>query len=126
VILGILATLGVGQYTVARERQLGKEAQANLKLIRAAERIYRMENATNSYTNCSCSSGAQCNGATGCNTLLRLSLTPRYWFYAVINATNSDFEALADRNATGTYGDCIWSINHTQEDPVVRSGTCAQ
>ncbi|MCM8795768.1 MAG: prepilin-type N-terminal cleavage/methylation domain-containing protein, partial [Candidatus Omnitrophica bacterium] len=43
IIIGILATFGISQYIPARERALGKEAIANLKLIAAAERIYRME-----------------------------------------------------------------------------------
>jgi prepilin-type N-terminal cleavage/methylation domain-containing protein len=43
VIIGVLATLGFAQYGTYRERTLDQEAQANLRLIVAAERIYRME-----------------------------------------------------------------------------------
>ena len=43
IILGILATLGLTHYGGVRERTLDREAQANLKLIIAAAKIYRME-----------------------------------------------------------------------------------
>lgn len=43
IILGILATLGLTQYGGVRERALDREAQANLRLIIAAAKIYRME-----------------------------------------------------------------------------------
>jgi len=43
VIVGILAALGLPQFTKAREHAMGKEAIVNLKLIAAAEKIYRME-----------------------------------------------------------------------------------
>lgn len=43
VILGVLATLALTHYGSYQERALDREAQANLKLIVAAEKIYRME-----------------------------------------------------------------------------------
>jgi prepilin-type N-terminal cleavage/methylation domain-containing protein len=43
VIVGILSTIGFSQYFAAKENALNKEAFANLKLVFAAERVYRME-----------------------------------------------------------------------------------
>lgn len=44
VILGILATIALSQYGGYRERTIDKEAEAHLRLIQAAQRIYRIEN----------------------------------------------------------------------------------
>jgi len=43
IIVGILATLAFVQYGGYRENSIDREAQANLRLIMAAERIYRIE-----------------------------------------------------------------------------------
>lgn len=120
IIIGILATLAVVQYIPARERNLGKEAQASLKLIRAAERIRRME--SGNYWPASSSE----TSITNINSNLSLMLTARYWNYTVTGGANT-FSASAKRNATsGTYAGCTWTINNTLEDPIVSSGTCAQ
>lgn len=43
IIMGILATLSLNTYARQKEHTLGKEAIANLKLIGAAQRIYRLQ-----------------------------------------------------------------------------------
>lgn len=43
VIVGIVASLGIFNYSGVKEDALKKEAFGNLKLIRAAERIYYLE-----------------------------------------------------------------------------------
>ncbi len=43
IIIGILAALTLPQYNKTKEHAIGKEAIASLKLIAAAEKIYRME-----------------------------------------------------------------------------------
>ena len=43
IIIGILAALALPGFGVTKERVLDKEAKANLALIQAAEKIYRME-----------------------------------------------------------------------------------
>jgi prepilin-type N-terminal cleavage/methylation domain-containing protein len=43
IIIGILAALALPGFGVSKERVLDKEAKANLALIQAAEKIYRME-----------------------------------------------------------------------------------
>jgi type II secretory pathway pseudopilin PulG len=46
IIVGIFSTLAITQYGGYRERALDREAIANLRLIQAAERIFRMEQGT--------------------------------------------------------------------------------
>ena len=43
VIIGVLAALMWPNYTAIKEKTLNREAKATLALIRAAEKIYRME-----------------------------------------------------------------------------------
>jgi len=43
IILGILVSLSIPVFTKTKERVLNREAAVNLRLIRAAEEIYRME-----------------------------------------------------------------------------------
>ncbi len=43
VLIGILAAIAIPNYSGVKEQVLDKEAQANLRLIIAAERIYNME-----------------------------------------------------------------------------------
>ncbi|MDD5465460.1 MAG: prepilin-type N-terminal cleavage/methylation domain-containing protein [Candidatus Omnitrophica bacterium] len=43
VIIGILAAIAWPNYSTMKEKTLDREAKANLALMRAADRIYRME-----------------------------------------------------------------------------------
>lgn len=43
VIIGILVILSLPQYSQIRERAFDREAKANLRLMQAAERFYRLE-----------------------------------------------------------------------------------
>lgn len=76
---------------------MGKEAVSNLKLIAAAERIYRMEN----------SFYGTCASAGDCNSMLKLMLHATNWHYAV----SGDVSAVT---ATATYvpnGACSYTIS---------------
>lgn len=42
-IIGILVAFALPQFAVTKERALDNEAKSNLKLIQAAEKIYKME-----------------------------------------------------------------------------------
>ncbi len=111
VIVGILATLGFINYTGVREHAVGKEAQANLKLIAAAEKIYRLE--TGGYYGPDSDIGM-------INTYLKLSLTgspDRSWDYAINSATASTFSAEAERIGSGGYLDCAYSIDQSLDEP---------
>lgn len=74
IIIGVLAILALPQLRVARVNALDREAQANLRLIQAAEKIYRME--ATFYTACA--------DRVAINTVLLLDIpdTPN-WTYAV-------------------------------------------
>jgi len=130
VIIGILAVLGSPQFTIIRERALSKEATTNLKLVAAAEKIYRMESTNNIYSACKCScpgdnvlNGCCDNTTDGCNYFLKLKLsstsTPQNWTYSTIAAgtgPSATFTAYANRTS-GTYSSCRYSINQSQDEP---------
>ncbi|MCM8795779.1 MAG: hypothetical protein NC928_03750, partial [Candidatus Omnitrophica bacterium] len=103
---------GISQYIPARERALGKEAIANLKLIAAAERIYRME--TGRY--CTDRSTPACHTLNAINTQLKLSLTTTNWTYAIRVPVSGGFTATADRNGSGGYLDCAYTLAHNDAD----------
>jgi prepilin-type N-terminal cleavage/methylation domain-containing protein len=113
IIIGIIATVGLINYTGVRERALGKEARANLKLVAAAERIYRMEYG--------CYYGPQAEEAN-INTFLKLSLPTaarRTWDYAITGggtATPDQFSSTASRT-TSTGATCTYTITQDQEEP---------
>jgi len=95
VIVVILASVGIAGYTKSREKAITREAMYNLKLIAAAQRVYRMEQGV--YVNCSCSDASGClNASSGCNALLKLSLNTNNWTYAVAGAPTA-----ANITATG-------------------------
>lgn len=98
IIIGILAILALSQYGSGKERALDKEAIANLKLVSAAERIYRME--ANFYYPYTGDSGTGTTGITNINTYLRLSLpagTNRNWDYYIYSGGTSGFDARGAR-----------------------------
>ena len=101
VIIGVLATLGITHYGVIREMAIDREATANLKLIIAANRIYRMETDGQWYTS---------TDVGQINTNLKLSLpagTDRNWNYASREVAGGVRCADAQRNG----GDArIWGM----------------
>lgn len=99
IIVGILAGLGMASYTGVKEKTLGKEAIANLKLIASAERIRRME--TGGYY---ISSNLQ-----NINDNLKLSLSDSNWAYSV-SGTAATF------SATATRGACIYTLTDSDAD----------
>lgn len=122
IIIGILGTLGFTQYAVVRERALGREAVATLKLIAAAQRVYRMEIAA--YY------GPNADQQT-INDNLRLSLPTaanRNWSYEITAADADTFTATATR----TIGDtpCTYTLSvpnaagQDDDTPTVAAGTC--
>lgn len=109
IIIGVLATLSVTHYGSYKERTLDREAQVNLKLIAAAEKIYRMEQTTfypgtgsqsdiatiNADLKLSLPAGSNRNWdytvwSTGCSSATRPpgQPSPRSWFFT-INDSNS-------------------------------------
>jgi type II secretory pathway pseudopilin PulG len=123
IIIGILATLGYTHYGTYQEKTLDREAQANLLLILAAERIARLESNDNLYPG----HGGN-NTNTGINTLLKMTLptTNPKWNYTLSNRNASaNFCAQAARNWTRTAKYfSIYSPNSTIPDPQPQSGQC--
>ena len=111
VIVGVLATLAVTQFSASRETALQKEAVANLKLIAAAEKIYRMELLSFTTGN----DNADING----RLRLMLPTTSSRWAYTVPTATPNAFCAQAQKVAAPASN---WSMDQSLEDPV--PGNC--
>jgi type II secretory pathway pseudopilin PulG len=115
-IIMILAGIAIPNFAKAKERALTKEAIANLKLIAAAERVYRMENLTY-------------YGPTGniglINSNLKLYFTNEtYWDYTITVATADTFTATAARLG-GPYAGCTFTLTHNDVDGEPNpSGTC--
>ncbi len=104
VIIGILVTFAAPQFAVTKERALDNEARANLKLIQAAEKIYKMEMGTYYPDGGSTSVIADIND----NLKLGLPASGANWTYTV-TATNP-----ATANATATRvgaGARVWTIS---------------
>ncbi|HTZ11412.1 MAG TPA: prepilin-type N-terminal cleavage/methylation domain-containing protein [Candidatus Margulisiibacteriota bacterium] len=102
IIIGVLVSFAAPQFAVTKERALDKEAQANLRLIQAAERIYKME--ISFYYPYSGSANRD-----GINTDLKLSLPAVNWGYAAYPTGQS----VATR--TGSDGR-TWTLNIDSED----------
>lgn len=120
VIAGVLATLGFVNYSGVREHSLGKEAIANLKLIAAAERIYRMEYGFYFPTTAAPFAGSTSDAGV-INTGLRLSLTTSRWTYGISGANTTQFTAAADRVGAGGNLDCQFQLTQSQEHPTANA-----
>jgi len=81
VIIGILMTFAAPQYLITKENALDKEAQANLGLLQAAQRVYRMEQQI--YYG-----GSGVSDPATINTNLRVQLNPTNWTYTVYGTGN--------------------------------------
>lgn len=115
VIIGILATLALPPYTRTREHALGKEAVTSLKLIVAAEKIYRLE-----YDTYWPPSGSN-TALSEINDNLKLSLVATSWDWS-ITGVGSSFTASADRKGIGPYSNCIYQID--PDDNLTTVGNC--
>ena len=106
VIIGVLISFAMPAYINSKRNTLDREAHTQLKLIRSAERVYRLE--IGGYVDCT--------DNTNCNALLNLDLPASgvsNWDYSVINSTVNVFQGQA-QNGGGTSD---WKIN--QLDDVV-------
>jgi len=107
VIVGILATIAVNSFFESAEKARDREAQANLKLISAAEKIYRLEN--NGYV--------ALNNAAEINQVLRLTIPVdnKHWTYSVTCSCATCFTATAQRNWSKTPKSC--TIDQDDDEP---------
>jgi prepilin-type N-terminal cleavage/methylation domain-containing protein len=111
VIIGVLATISVSHFSGYNEGALEKEAKSNLKLIAAAEKIYRLE--VGQYVNAS--------NETVINSVLRLMLpansTAKNWNYTVTtNVGNTTFNATSTRTK-GPMKNTVYYMTNTDEEP---------
>lgn len=111
VIIGILATLALPNFRRSREEVLGREAQASLKLIAAAERIYRMEYGTYWPTS------GDLGDITNINTNLKLLIgtAETDWDYTITGGGTS-FSIKAARVGAGGLLDCEYTFDSTDAD----------
>ena len=123
-IVGVLSVVAFTHYRGTVEQTLDREAEANLRLIMAAERIYQMEDDNRQYY---VSTGATTQQhVQNINNNLRLSLpnaANRNWNYRtfannIVNPRTCCVQA--DRNATPVRK---WRIRNTEDNPVM-GGTC--
>jgi Tfp pilus assembly protein PilE len=107
IIIGILATIGFVNYRGIKERTFDREAKAMLKLIQAAEKVYKLENVNFYYPY----SGSETDIAS-INSYLNLDLNEQNWDYTVYNTGCA--QAVRDsRN---------WYLDISGSDPI--NGTC--
>ncbi len=108
VIVAILAGIALPNFMAMKERTLGREAIASLRLMIAANRVYRMESGFY-YPFIPAGTSASENDATLINNNLRLSLTENNWDYSILSSTLPCSNATAIRSVTG----CIYTLNTT-------------
>ncbi len=108
IIVGILASIAIVKMQGPKEEALTKEAKSNLKLIAAAEKVYRLE--IGDYV------AASNEGQINDRLRLRLPASAnRSWRYRVTKPSAQTFNATAVRN-TATGGQTYYMTN-TMEEP---------
>ncbi|MBI4981851.1 MAG: prepilin-type N-terminal cleavage/methylation domain-containing protein [Candidatus Omnitrophica bacterium] len=116
-IVGILAALGVANYSSARENAFDREAQANLSLILAAERIARMESNVNPAVYLAPTIIPTPNAGINQDLNLLLPVNNSAWDYTVRTCNSGvNFCAQAARNLASVRRWCI-SNNNTVPSP---------
>lgn len=113
-IIITLASIAIPNYGKSKRRATQKEALVNIKLIAAAERIYRLE--SGDYYDCNCTTASNCaTSVTGCNSLLRLMLNTENWGYNVTTGGAAGSKT-ADISATAKSGNCTYSLSSADFD----------
>ncbi len=121
IIVAITAALALPNFGGMKERSLGRESKAQLKLISGAEKSYRMDSGSFYPYD-----GSTVSSLSAINSNLSLSLTNTSFDYSLTGGQNS-FSALADRKGTGGYLDCQYSLRYNisnatnPEDPTANS-----
>jgi len=116
VIVGILAALTYPNFTIPKEKALDREAKATLALMRAAERIYRMEAGGAYYPYAGYTTTADVNLI---NNNLKLSLPTtlpvanRNWAYSIDNNASTGINQAVRSGRTWTLDSAGPSENPT-------------
>ncbi|MCX5708100.1 MAG: prepilin-type N-terminal cleavage/methylation domain-containing protein [Candidatus Omnitrophica bacterium] len=109
IIIGILAVLGLASFAGPKEQAAEREAQANVKLVSSAEKIYRME--IGEYIGCT--NTGEVNGFLK----LMLPVSDTNWKYSVKTASlNTTFIAKAQRTSGPKSGITAYCIDETQDN----------
>jgi len=106
IIIGILAGIGLPMYRKAVLKARDREAQAMLKLIREAERIYYID--YDEYV--------ACTDTDDCNAKLGLDLPSQYWSYEVNTPASDQFCAHA-KGAPNQTLHTDWYISEAMNEP---------
>jgi len=108
-VIATLVSLAIPNYLKGTERTKNKEAKAMLKLMAAAEEVYRLENGF----------FVGCSNTSQCNTLLDLRLSEKNWAYQATAPTSDSFSATATRQGSDSR---VWTITSSDEDNPACSG----
>lgn len=119
VIIGVLSALAILNYGPVKEKSLNRQAQANLRLIMAAEKIYKMR--MNSYYPYG---GGTDSSLNNINSYLKLPVSDPNWNYQVSSTTvpASSCVQAARNDPSNPANNQIWSFRDTQAAAV--SGPC--
>ena len=107
IIIAVIASMGLVNYSGVKEDSLDKEARANLKLIQTAEKLYHIEFNPYYYP-----TTGSTNNFTLINDNLKLSLpsgSPK-WTYQIDSTGN----AVATRSGSGGR---VWTLTINADDP---------
>ena len=111
VIIGILASLAIPNYMNTREKALDKEAVAGVKLIRAADRQYYVQNETY-FPSSGTATLADINGN------LSIALSGATWTYSLTRLGGGGI------NATAVHSGRTWWVTNDTADPVCTGAAC--
>jgi len=115
VVVAILTAFLIPGFRQGRENALNREARAMLKLVQAAEKMYRLE--IGWYVPCA--------DTAACNTQLNLDLTdnvPNEWDYNVTSDDRTSSDGEFEAGASGPTDD-TWCINEVMDEA---DGTCVR
>jgi len=104
IIIGVLAAIGIPQYTKTIEKARGAEARSGLGHIQEGEKLYYVENEHYYPAGTSVSTATE---LTDINNALDIGLTHKEWDF-IIDASSSEFIAKAKRLNGKCAGRCIY------------------
>lgn len=104
IVIGILATVAVPQYLKATERAKAGKAKNALGLIAQAEKLYRPDNALDTYAN---ATNAQLVSILGTYVEMNAIAADPDWDYAVSGGSTTSFLVTATRTGGSNNGETI-------------------
>jgi prepilin-type N-terminal cleavage/methylation domain-containing protein len=114
-IVGILVSFATPQFLNTKERALDNEAKANLRLIQAAQKIYKMESPIDEYYPLD---GSSQDDIGIINTNLRLSLP------AAANWGYTAYDTGQTKATRSGMGGRVWTLNAGVDNPTCAGSNC--